>query len=152
MNQFASIALLLLTAFAGCHSSTPTPAPTSVEEFSSAFRTAYDNGDEGSLSELFDWSNVDSKVQKLQLGMVTVLLGKHKITDISIIPFDPATPSNPVNGREVELNITPTHMFSAKHQGNAGFQGGASSGSVMMPIGKRDGRYYFCGWAYKEVN
>lgn len=148
MKQLIIIALLLLTASVGCQS--PSSAPVTVEGFSDAFRAAYDSGDKDSISALVDWTNVDSEVRELQLGLLTTFLGDNRITDISTSPFDPDTLNNPINNREVELNIAPTHMFSAQHAGNAGFEGGHSSGAVTMPIGQKDGRYYFCGWAYKE--
>ena len=144
----SAIALLLLAVLIGCQSATP--SVTTVDEFSSVFRAAYDSGDKDAIGNMFDWTDVDSEVRELQLAMVTMFLGENKITDISVAPFDPNTPKNPVNGREIELNIAPAHMFSIEHKGNAGFEGGESSGTATMPIGQKNGRYYFCGWTYKE--
>ena len=148
MKQLIAIALLFLATLTGCAS--PEPQLATVEAFSEAFRTAYDAGDEGEVSKMVDWTNVDGEMQRLQLALLTLFLGEDKVNDISIVPFDPDTPNNPINGREVELNIAPTHMFTVTHSGNAGFEGGPSSGTSAMPIGQKNGRYYFCGWSYKD--
>ena len=148
MKHSLAFAFLILTVSIGCHSEAP--APTSIEEFSSVFQGAYDNGDEGAISRLVYQANVDSELLEIQLSLLTIFLGENTITEISATPFDPNTPNNPVYGREIELNIAPTHMLSIKHQGNAGFEGSESSGAASMPVGQKDGKYYFCGWAYKK--
>ena len=65
MKHTFAIALLLLIASIGCHSEIGTA--TSVDEFSSLFRTAYDNGDKDAIENMFDWTDVDNEVRDLQL-------------------------------------------------------------------------------------
>lgn len=99
---------------------------------------------------MFDWTNVDGEIRENQLGMMTLFLGEHKVTEISVVPYTPIAP-NAYNDREMGLNIEPTHMFSVKHEGHAGYEGGESSASAAMPIGLKNGRYYFCGWIYIDA-
>ena len=150
MKQIIVCAVLFGVLTTGCQNTTPTPS--TVEEFSSAFRSAYNSGDKDAIAELVDWTNVDSDLREIQLSILTIFLGHNRVTNIASEPFDPNTPNNPINGREIELNICPTHMILIEHEGNAGFKGGRSSGSATMPIGVKNGRYFFCGWTYKEVD
>ena len=148
MKHRLAIALFLLATSLGCQSDVPNA--TTVDEFTSMFRTAYDSGDKEAIDKMCDWTDVDGELRDIQLGLLTMFLGDNRITNISTTPFDPNTPGNPINGREIKLNISPTHMFSIEHEGNGGFEGGLSSGTAAMPIGKKGGRYYFCGWTYTE--
>lgn len=143
--------IVSILVFGGCQSQEAKPTGyASLDELSSAFRTAYDAGDAEAIARMVEWTNVDSELQEIQMNFLTMFIGVNKVTDISFEPLPDDMSSNPINGREVDLNITPTHLFSVKHAGNGGFEGGASNGSASMPVGMLNGRYYFCGWVYRD--
>ena len=83
--------------------------------------------------------------------MYTSFLGKHKITNIELAPFKLGPEDiQKADGRPTKLNLAATYWLLVEHEGNEGFEGSKSTGSVKAPIGVDDGAFFICGSVWDD--
>lgn len=135
----------VLFACTSC-SGTRTPHPTTKEEFSEAFKKAFEEGDRQTIGSWVLWGDIPKNLRSTYVEVFTAFAGKNKVVSISIEKYDPKYVQPMVEqGRQIHFSATPVYWFTIETAGNAGFEGGKSSSSLRGALGYDNGKLYFCG-------
>ena len=90
-------------------------------------------------------------MKEFAMNMLTWNFQYQYIESIELIPYVPdENLSNQYKGKDIVLNLEPTHWLQYKASGNYGYTGEPDSSkiSTKAPVGKKDGVFYFCGARY----
>ena len=134
-----------------CGCGTSVDSATSEQAFLNTYRNAFENGERDALLRLVKWDGVPDDLRRTQETAYLWFSGKHKITKIEMVPFKLGPEdTQEVDGRPTKLNLEPHYWLLVEHEGNEGFEGSKSTGSVKAPIGVEDGVFFICGAVWDD--
>lgn len=121
-------------------------APESEEAFIAAYKKAFEAGDREALLDLIYWDDMDEKFGKLHAMMLIRDKGEAKVTNIEFKPFDPPEEETfKIGDRLLAANLEPRRNISITRLAKATAEKPERTTSVEIPVGIKEGRYYFCG-------
>lgn len=111
--------------------------PKTLQDLATAYKTAYDAGDEQAILKLIHWGKSTAEQQKITKSLLARGAGQHKIKDIKVLSADS------VDVAPGQWTLQSDEVIEADY---TEFDGD-SPGSKALQCGLVDGHAYFGGWA-----
>ena len=145
MVKHLLLAALVLCLFVGCGSGGSTARPKTKDEFVSAFKTAYESGNEAAILNMVKWDGVPDDLRALVTFTLIPQSKNLEIQEINLIPF---SQTGPVPGPQlpdaapIKFNLQPKYWLVYKST-SSGEQ--PATWTARFHVGIENGEYFFCG-------